>query len=152
MGESNDERIARKKRERAEFLAQQKADEELAKKLDNDPDFAKDFDDSFVKGFTGFEDDLLKKIADDKGMSASERRDMERAAERARKAMRGGFLSAPKPEEAEKIIMSNRGLREARKRQQGKGCAVVALLFLGSAATAVGTLWAATEVIVRALS
>lgn len=49
--------------------------------------------------------------------------------------------------------MSHPKVRKVGKAaRKSKGCAVVALLFLGSSATAVGTLWAATEAIVRALS
>lgn len=128
-------------------LQEEAADEALARKLDADPDFAKDFDESFARGFKGFENDLLNKIADDKGMSASERDAMMKAAERARKAAQGGFLTKPDPAKAEKIIMGNRGLREAKKRS-GKGCAVLALVLTsGGLAALAGLTYAASEII-----
>lgn len=156
MGESNDERIARKKRERQEYLkqqaAQEKADAELAARLDSDPEFAEQFDDSFERNLKKFDDEFLRSFAKDKGYSKSETQAMLDAAERAKKAMRGGWFSERDPVKAEKIIMSNRGMRELKKAKKGKGCAVVGLLFLGSIVTAIGTLWAAAEVVVRALS
>jgi hypothetical protein len=145
MGKMDEDAVRRR-------LEQEAADEELAKKLDSDPDFAADFDKIEKKLLRDLEDGTLNKIAREKNMSDSEKAAMMRAAERARAAAKGGLFRSPDPAKAEKIIMSNRGLREARKHQQGKGCVVVALLFLGSSATAVGTLWAAAEVIVRALS
>lgn len=150
MGESNEERLARKKRERAEYLRQEREQEredaELAKKLDSDPEFAKDFDASFVRGFTSIEDELLDRFAKDKGYSASETAAMKRAVERAKKTARGGFFTAPNPEEAEKILMSNRGIREMRKSKEDKSCFIAGLLmvaFFGSAIAA--TLYGAAE-------
>src|SRR5688500_86301 len=136
MGESHDERMARKKRERAEFLKQEREDAELAKRLDNDPEFAKNFDESFVRGFTSAEDELLDKFAKDKGYSKSETEAMKRTVKKARETAKGGFFTAPDPAEAERILMSNRGIREMRKAK--KGCAVITVLLLGIGGSAIG--------------
>jgi hypothetical protein len=133
-------------------LEQEAADEELARKLDSDPEFAKDFDKSFERQLGELNTEFLNKFAQDKGYSKSETEAMKRAVEKARRTAQGGWFSPGNPAEAEKILMSNRGIREARK-SKGKGCAVIALLiFGGSAATSVGTIWAAAEIVSRVLS
>jgi hypothetical protein len=146
MSESNEDRLARKKRERAEYLKQEREDAALAKKLDSDPEFAKSFDESFVRGFTSAEDELLDKFAKDKGYSRSETEAMKRTVARARKTAKGGFFTAPDPAEAEKILMSNRGIREMRKSK--KGCGVIAVLLLGIGGSAIGAaLYGAAEIV-----
>lgn len=152
MSESNDERLDRKKRERREYLKQQAEDKALADKLDNDPQFAKDFDESFVRGFTGIEDDVVKKFAEAQGYSKAEIEAMHRTVKRARQAAKGGFLSSGNPEEAEKILMSNRGIREMRKSKEDKSCFIASILLLMILGSTVGAaLWGAVE-IVSALS
>lgn len=133
-------------------LKQEAEDEALAKKLDSDPQFAKDFDDSFVRGLSSIDDELIERFAQKKGYSASETEAMKAAARRAAKAMKGGFFSAPRPEEANEIIMGNRGMREMKK-AKGKGCAVVALLMVTvSGATTAAIIWGAVEAIAAVLS
>jgi hypothetical protein len=148
MSESNEDRLARKKRERAEYLKQEREDAALAKKLDSDPEFAKSFDESFVRGFTSAEDELLDKFAKDKGYSRSETEAMKRTVARARKTAKGGFFTAPDPAEAEKILMSNRGIREMRKSKEDKSCFIAGLLmlaFFGSTISA--ALYGAAEIV-----
>lgn len=152
MGESNDERIARKKRERAEYLKQQKADEVIARKLDSDPEFAKNFDDSFVIGFRGLEDDVIGKAAKELGFSDKEIQKALDDAAKARKKAKGGFMTNADPEAANKLIRDNVVLNKVVK-QKGKGCAVVALLFLSSATVSIGgTVWVVGEVVTRIFS
>jgi hypothetical protein len=157
MGESNDERIARKKRERQEYLkqqaAQEKADAELAARLDSDPEFAEQFDDSFERNLSKFDEEFMRKFAKDKGYSKAETQAMLDAAERAKKAMRGGWFSERDPVKAEKIIMSNRGMRELKQSKKDKSCFLFALVILaGSGATSVGLIWGAVEMLSRLFS
>lgn len=74
-------------------------------------------------------------------------REAQAAIAKAKRAMKGGNRA-----KAEKILMSNRGIKEVRAAKKGKGCTVVALLFLGSSVTAIGTLWAAAEVLMRVIA
>jgi hypothetical protein len=131
MGESNDERIARKKRERAEFLKQEKEDAELAARLDSDPEFAEQFDDSFERLVVKTDDEFMRKFAKEKGYSKSETEAMIRAAEKARKAMTGGWFGSQDPKKAAEIIDGNKGLRAMKKDKEEKSC-FLALLVLAS--------------------
>jgi hypothetical protein len=152
MGESNDERIARKKRERAEFLKQEAADAAMAAKLDKDPEFAKTVDDVFVTGFRGLEDDIIGKAAKELGFNDKQIQKALEDAQRARKVAKGGFLTNADPEKAAKIVEDNLVLNRIVQKKS-KGCAIVGLLFLGSSATAVGgIIWAAGEVLTRVFS
>lgn len=139
MGESNNERLARKKRERAEYLKrqaeQEKADAELAARLDSDPEFAEQFDDSFVRNLHKFDDEFLDKFARDKGFSTSEAEAMKKAAHEAMKKLKGGFFSRADPAAAEAIVNNNKGLRALKKKK--KGCAVIAVLLLGIGGSAI---------------
>lgn len=154
MGESNDDRIARKKRERQEYLKRQaeeeKADAELAARLDSDPEFAEQFDDSFVRNLHKFDDEFLDKFARDKGFSKSEAEAMKKAAHEAMKKLKGGFFSRADPAAAEAIVENNKGLRALKKAK--KGCAVVGLLLLviGSSSLA-AAVYGAVEAIASVL-
>lgn len=152
MGESHDERIARKKRERAEYLKQEKEDAELAARLDSDPEFAENFDDSFERNLNKFDDEFLRKFAKEKGYSKSETEAMIQAAERARRAMTGGWFSSKDPVKAEKIIMSNRGMRELKQSKEDKSCFLFALVLLsGGTATLLGLIYGAIEAVAAVL-
>lgn len=143
MAKQDPEEIARR-------LRQEAADEELAKLLDSDPDFAADFDKAEANLLRDVENGALHKIAREKKMSPQEEADMMAAADRARKAMKGGLFTSPNPEKAEQIIMSNRGLREARQRgkKSRNGCLKVVIpLFVLSASVAATSVWGAVELV-----
>jgi hypothetical protein len=153
MGESNDERIARKKRERAEFLRQKEQDDALEAAINNDPQLKDYLDWDFdrqIKQMTGVSISDVKKLKPGEGVSEKDVAEAMEVIARAKKKAEGGWLSSGDPQAAQEMLDNSPALKKIAKRS--KGCVVVALLFLGSSATAVGTLWAAAEVIVRALS
>jgi hypothetical protein len=153
MGESHDERMARKKRERAEYLKQQKADKDLAKRLDSDPEFAEQFDDSFERNLEKFDDEFLRHFAKNKGYSKSETEAMIKAAERAKKAMSGGWFGSKDPVKAASIVEGNKALRAMKKEKKKKSCFLAALVILaGSGAMSAAMIWGAVELISKALS
>lgn len=138
-------------------LRREAAEEALAEAADKDPQLADWLDYDFEKGMK----DVL-------GMSTSELRknlekaipditdadvnEAQKAIRDAKRAAKGGFFSGPNPKEAERILMSSRGIREVAKKKS-KGCAIIALLMVGgSTATSVGAIWAAAEVLSRVLS
>ena len=117
-----DEEAWRKRNEREQeeeaarkFLEYQGSDDELVAELSE---------------MLGTEFPKIQRAMQD-SLSGDEQDKMLKAADKARKALRRG-----QAERAEKIIMGNHGLREARKRSK-KGCAVVALMMLGSASLSI---------------
>lgn len=153
MGESHDERMARKKRERAEYLKQEKEDAELAARLDSDPEFAEQFDASFERQLKAMDEEFLDSWAKQKGYSESETKAMKKAARRAQDAMRGGWLSSADPAEAARIVENNPGLRALKKSKEDKSCFLFALVILaGSGATSAALIWGAVEMIGRLVS
>lgn len=72
-------------------------------------------------------DKIIKAVGQAEGFSADEIAAMQKAGRLARKELRRGNV-----DKAEKIVMSNRGLKEVRKSKKDKGCAVLGLLGLGS--------------------
>ncbi len=135
MGESNDERLARKKRERAEFLKQEKEDAELAARLDSDPEFAEQFDDSFERLIAKTDDELMRKYAKDKGYSKADTEAMIRAVNKARKAMTGGWFGSRDPEKAAEIVSRDKILREFKKEKSNKSCFLVLLVLVSGGVT-----------------
>jgi VIT1/CCC1 family predicted Fe2+/Mn2+ transporter len=153
VSESHNERMARRKRERAEHLRQVADDAALAEKLNNDPEFAKDFDESFVKGFTGMEDDIIENFAKEQGYSKDEKEAMRRTVKRARQTAKGGFLTSGDPAKAEEILMSNRGIREMRKQKSEKSCFLAALVLLAFLGSTVGAaVWGAAGALAAVLN
>lgn len=87
-------------------------------------------------------DAIVRAVGASEGYSAKEIKEMEQAAKLAKKQLKSNH-----PREAEKIIMSNRGLREVRKRK-GKGCAVIAILLLAVGGSTFGAaIYGAAELI-----
>lgn len=134
-------------------LEQEAADEALARKLDADPDFAKDFDESFVRGFRGLEDDIIGRTAAELGFSDAQIQKALADAQRARKVAKGGFFVNADPAKAERIIKANKVLHKVVKAKSEKSCFLFALVILaGSGATSVGIVWAAVDLLSRVFS
>lgn len=90
-------------------------------------------------------DAIIKAVGAAEGYSASEIRDMQKAAERAKDKLKSNH-----PNEAIQIIKNNKGLNKAHGvfKRKGKGCAVIAVLLVtigGSSAAA--AIYGAAEVI-----
>lgn len=164
MGESPEERRIRKRRERQDYLRrQEEIDKHIADAIDNDPTgaFGREMDEAFEKEFkdlfgqsayeygVGLDREMLK----GQGVSESDVTEAQRVIKRAAQQAKGGFFSRGNKKKAMKTLKSSGAVkRVAKAHKKGKGCVVVGLLVLGSSVTAVGTLWAAAEVFVRALS
>lgn len=134
-------------------LAQEAADEALAKKLDSDPEFAKNFDDSFVRGFRGLEDDIIGQAAKDLGYSDAQIQKALQTAQKARKTAAGGFFTNANPEKANEMIKENLVLRNVVKAKSEKSCFLFALVILaGSGATSIAIVWAAVDLVSRMFS
>lgn len=134
-------------------LEREAADEAIAKKLDNDAQFAKDFDASFVQGFRGLEDDIIGKVADELGFSDAQIQKALQDAQKARKLAKGGFLTNADPAAAEKLIKGSKVLSGVMKAKEDKSCFIFALAILAaSGATSVGLIWGAAELLGRVFS
>lgn len=133
-------------------LEQEAADEAIARKLDSDPQFAKDFDESFIIGFRGLEDDIIGKAAKDLGYSDAQIQKALGDAQRARKVAKGGFFVNADPAKAEKIIRENAVLNKVVTAKSEKSCFLFALVLLASGGVSIGgTVWAVGELLSRVL-
>lgn len=83
-------------------------------------------------------DAIVRSIGKGEGFSDDDIKAMQKAAKLAKKELERGNV-----DKAEQIVMSNRGLKEVRKRSNDKGCAVLGLLGLGSVTLSV---WGLIEV------
>lgn len=86
---------------------------------------------------------IIKAVGASEGYSDREIKDMQKAAEQAKKK-----LNSNHPNDAIKIIKANKGLSEVHKRSKSKGCGVIAILLLtigGSSAAA--AIYGAAEII-----
>jgi len=133
-------------------LMREAAEEALAEAADKDPAVAKWLDDDFDQGMTeimGMSPTQLQRELNDAlpGITSAEVREAQKAIRDAKAAAKGGWLSSPNPAKAEKILMSNRGIKEVR-RKKGKGCAVIAVLLLTiGGSTVAAAIYGAVEII-----
>lgn len=124
-------------------LMREAAEEALAEAADNDPAVAKWLDDDFDKGMTdlfgGTSPAAYRKALEQAipGITDKDVEAAQKAIKEARKAAEGGFFRSPNPQEAERILMSVRGIREVKKQKESKSCFIAALVLLGSASLSV---------------
>jgi len=159
MGESKDERLARKKQERKDFLAEQRehaANRALEEASDKDPQVADWLDndlDNFVKQNWGVSMAEMSKIenASIDGVTKDDVIEAQRVIRQARREAKGGWFLAGNPRKAAKRLKSSKAVNKvagaAKKKKDGCfGCAVVALLMLTGAAGS--AIWGAVELVV----
>jgi hypothetical protein len=154
MGESNDERLARKKRERAEFLKQKAQDDALEEAISKDPQLRDYLDWDFdrqIKQLTGISMSEMSKQKPGEGVSQKDIDEAMEVIKRAKKKAEGGWLSSGDPEAAQKMLDSSSAVQKIGKRN--KSCFLAALVLLASGSVSVGgIIWAAAEVLSRVLS
>lgn len=158
MGESKDERLARRKQERQDYLARQRenaANRALEEAAEKDAEVAQWLDDdldNFVKGYWGVSLAEMSEISsatiDD--VTSDDVDEAQRAIRQAQRQAKGGWFTRGNPEKAAKTLKRSKAVGKvagaAKKKKDGCfGCAVFALLaltgVLGSAA------WGAVELI-----
>lgn len=118
-------------------------EEALKAQADRDAKMDKAFDDEFGALFgmstKAMQEEISKNIPD---VTKAEVKEAMAAIAKARKELKRGNSN-----EAEKILMSSRGIREVQK-NKSKGCAVILLLLVGaSSSTALAIIAGAIEVI-----
>lgn len=150
MAKQNDDEVRKR-------LMREAAEEALAQAADADPAVAKWLDDDLDQGFQeilGMSPDKLqaelsRAIPD---ISKEDIRAAQEALADARKAAKGGFFSSPNPQEAERILMGVRGIREVKKAKENKSCFLFALVLLsGGLVTLAGLVYGAVEAIASIL-
>lgn len=143
MGESHDERMARKKRERQEFLRQQReaeaAEQEALDRYNAAED--KELADFFQEHFGAELDELQKDVHEILGGDEG----IERALGEIKRAAKKGKFG-----KAKRIARQNKARFKKAKKEidKKKGCAVIALLMLTVGSGVLGSaVWGAVELV-----
>lgn len=157
MGESHDERLARRKRERAEFLKRQKEqDEALLEAIEKDPQLADYLDYDFERGIkqvTGVSMSDLSKVQPGEGVSESDVDEAMRVIEQAKRAAEGGVFRAKNPRKAKRLLENSKAVQKiGKKAKKSKGCVIAGLVLASSGATSIAITAAAVDLISRILS
>ena len=156
MSESSKDRLARKKRERAEYLAKQKAqaeqDKALQEAIEKDPQLADYIDYDFerqIKQMTGVSMSDMRKVQPGEGVSESDVDEAMRVIEQAKRAAEGGVFRAKNPKKAKRLLDNSSAVKKVgKKAKKSKGCVIAALLMLTIGGGTFGSLvWGAVEVV-----
>jgi hypothetical protein len=155
MGESHDERLARKKRERKEYLKrQEEQDKALEEAMAREPQLADYIDYDFerqIKQMTGVSMEEMRRVEAGGNVSESDVDEAMRVIAEAKRAAEGGFLRSKNPKKAEKMIKNSKAVKKVGgAAKKGKGCALVILA--GSGATSIALVWAAVDLVSRMFS
>jgi hypothetical protein len=153
MGESHDDRLARKKRERREYLRKQKEqDDALQEAIEKDPQLADYIDYDFerqIKQMTGVSMSDMRKVKPGEGVSDADVDEAMEVIAKAKREAEGGVFRAKNPKKAKRTLENSKAVKKvSKKAKKDKGCAVVALLMLTIGGSAFGSLvWGAVEVV-----
>jgi len=157
MGESHDERLARKKRERREYLKrQEEQDKALEEAQLREPQLADYLDWDFerqIKQMTGVSMDEMRKVEAGGNVSERDIDEAQRVIAEAKRAAEGGIFRGKNPKKAEKMIASSRAVKKVgAKAKKSKGCVIAGLVFASSGATSIAIVWAAVDLVGRMFS
>lgn len=141
MGRKEDREAARRDLEKIKARERARRDAEIQRRLEDEAaqeERDAKMDDAFMREarqVLGVELDEIEQFARDHADSVVDSDEALRVIAQARKQAKGGWLSSPDPDKANKTLRKSKAVRDvAEQAKKKKGCAVFAVLMLTGAA------------------